>query len=157
MLYLRFTFSSRAAEPIKSIVQETFLNMERAIPKSRPDGITLLSILFWILAIFAIIGGLLMVGAKDAIIDMMKNQPDISQSIIDFMESLVIVIGAIALIIGILYIITGLGLWTMKPWARIIAIILAIISLLSFPIGTIIGILVLWYLFKPEIKEAFQK
>ncbi|RLF43800.1 MAG: hypothetical protein DRN29_09495 [Thermoplasmata archaeon] len=130
--------------------------MEQVIPKNRPDGITLLSILFWILAIFAIIGGLFMIGAKNAIIDMMKEQPNVSHSLINLMNSAMIFIGAIALLIGILYAIAGLGLWKLKPWARIIAIILAIISLLNFPVGTAIGIIVLWYLFKAEIKEAFR-
>jgi len=131
--------------------------MEQKVSKSRPDGITLLSMLFWILAIFAIIGGLFMIGAKNAIIDIMKEQPDVPRSMIELVDSVMIVMGVISLIFSILYIITGLGLWTLKPWARVIAIALAIISLLSFPIGTIIGIIVLWYLFKPEIKEAFEK
>ena len=124
---------------------------------SRPDGITLLSMLFWVLAILAIIGGIFMLGAKNAIIDIMEEEGDVSQSVIDFVDSILIVIGLIAFIIGILYLITGWGLWTLKPWARIIAIVLAIISLFNFPVGTIIGIIILWYLFKPEIKEVFQK
>lgn len=97
-----------------------------------------------------------MIGAKNAIIDMMKEQPNVSHSLINLMNSAMIFIGAIALLIGILYAIAGLGLWKLKPWARIIAIILAIISLLNFPVGTAIGIIVLWYLFKAEIKEAFR-
>ena len=123
---------------------------------SRPDGIALLSILFWVLAALAIIGSLVMFGAKNAIIDIIQDQPDVSESVIDFVDSMMIVGGVIALIVAVLYIITGWGLWTMKSWARIVAIILAIISLLSFPIGTIIGIVILWYLFKPEIKEVFH-
>ena len=97
-----------------------------------------------------------MFGAKNAIIDIIQDQPDVSESVIDFVDSMMIVGGVIALIVAVLYIITGWGLWTMKSWARIVAIILAIISLLSFPIGTIIGIVILWYLFKPEIKEVFH-
>lgn len=124
---------------------------------SRPDGITLLSMLFWVLAILAIIGGIFMLGAKNAIIDIMEEEGDVLQSVIDFVDSILIVIGLIAFIIGILYLITGWGLWALKPWARIIAIVLAIISLFNFPVGTIIGIIILWYLFKPEIKEVFQK
>ena len=64
-------------------------------------------------------------------------------------------VGAIYVIVGLIDFLIAYGLWTLKPWARIVAIIFAIIGLLSFPIGTIISIIILWYLFKPEIKEAF--
>ena len=130
--------------------------MEKENVKTRPEGITLLAALFWILAILALIGGLFMVGTKDAIIEVMQDQPDVTQEIIDLVDSIMIGAGIIALLFALLYIITGWGLWTLKSWARIVAMILAVISLLSFPIGTIIGIVVLWYLFKPEIKAAFQ-
>jgi hypothetical protein len=130
--------------------------MEQDASKERPDGIGLLAGLFWVLAILAIIGGLFMIGAKEPIIDVIEEEGETSQSVIDLVESLLLGIGTILIIIGIIDIIIGWGLWTLQPWARIAGIILAILSLLNFPIGTIFGIIILWYLFKPEIKEAFQ-
>ena len=124
---------------------------------SRPEGITLLSALFWVLALLAIIGGLIMMVTSNALIELIEEEgKDVPHEVIDLLDSLFIGIGIIIIIMGILYIITGWGLWTMKSWARLVAIILAIISVLNFPIGTILGIIILWYLFKPEIKEAFQ-
>lgn len=131
--------------------------MEKKSVNTRPEGITLLAALFWILAILALVVGLFMVGAKDAIIEIMEDEPDITEGIIDLVDSILLGTGIIAFVLAILYIITGWGLWTLKSWARIVAIILAVISLLSFPIGTIIGIVILWYLFKPEIKTAFHQ
>jgi hypothetical protein len=64
-------------------------------------------------------------------------------------------LGAIGIIIGLIYFLIAWGLWTLKPWARMMAIIFAVIGLLSFPVGTVISIIILWYLFKPEIKAAF--
>ncbi len=130
--------------------------MEQVVSKGRPDGITLLSALFWVLAILAIISGLFMVGAKDALIEIIEEDSGTSQSVIDFIDSIFIGVGVIMFILAIIYIVVGWGLWTLKSWARLAAIILAIISLISFPIGTILGIIILWYLFKPEIKAAFQ-
>ena len=60
------------------------------------------------------------------------------------------------LIVGLIQLLIAWGLWTLQSWARTIAIIFAIIGLIGFPIGTIISIIILWYLFKPEIKEAFH-
>ncbi|HEC76636.1 MAG TPA: hypothetical protein ENI33_05215 [Thermoplasmatales archaeon] len=64
--------------------------------------------------------------------------------------------GIIIVLIGLIDLLIAYGLWTLKSWARTMAIIFAIIGLIGFPIGTIISIIILWYLFKPEIKEAFH-
>ena len=50
----------------------------------------------------------------------------------------------------------GIGLLTGKEWGRIMSIIHAALSVLNIPIGTVIGILVLIYLNKPEVKDYFE-
>ena len=50
----------------------------------------------------------------------------------------------------------GIGLLLGKAWGRIISIINAVLSLLSIPIGTVIGVLVLIYLTKSDIREYFE-
>jgi hypothetical protein len=47
-------------------------------------------------------------------------------------------------------IIAGLGLLSYKPWARILALILAVLNLPGFPVGTIVGIYTLWALLDDE-------
>jgi hypothetical protein len=44
------------------------------------------------------------------------------------------------------------GLLKYKAWARILAIVLAILNLILFPIGTLIGIYTLWVMFNDETK-----
>lgn len=51
----------------------------------------------------------------------------------------------------------GYGLWKTKQWARIGAIALALLGLLAFPVGTIIGALTIWHLVKPEVAEEFER
>ena len=41
---------------------------------------------------------------------------------------------------------TGWGLLRQADWARILAMVLAVLGLFLFPIGTIIGIYVIWVL-----------
>ena len=114
--------------------------------------------LFWILAILGLVYGLIALGAKDAIIEILKEQPEVTESIIDLVDLSMVITGILSFAMAILYLIVGLGLWTVKPWARIFAIILAIASLLMFPVGTIIGIVALYYLFfRTEVTAAFQK
>ena len=50
----------------------------------------------------------------------------------------------------------GIGLLAGKEWGRVLSLVHAGFSLLSIPIGTIIGILVIIYLIKPEVREYFQ-
>jgi type IV pilus assembly protein PilA len=57
--------------------------------------------------------------------------------------------------IGILEVACGIGLWKLKPYGRTLQLAFAWIGLLAFPFGTVIGILILVYLFKPGIKVLF--
>jgi len=50
----------------------------------------------------------------------------------------------------------GIGLLMGKGWGRIISIINAVFNLINFPIGTVIGVLVLIYLTKPDVREYFE-
>ena len=49
----------------------------------------------------------------------------------------------------------GYGLLTRKPWARVLTIVVGILGLINFPIGTAIGIYTLWVLTQPAATEYF--
>lgn len=53
-------------------------------------------------------------------------------------------------------IIAGMGLFKRKEWARILTLILSVLHLLSFPIGTAVGVYSIWALVQPENVEAFK-
>ena len=50
----------------------------------------------------------------------------------------------------------GIGVLLGKAWGRIISIINAVLGLLNIPIGTVIGVLVLVYLMRTDVKEYFE-
>lgn len=50
----------------------------------------------------------------------------------------------------------GLGLLQYKSWARILAIILGIVNLILFPIGTAVGIYTLIIMFNEQTKALFR-
>ena len=52
--------------------------------------------------------------------------------------------------------ITGWGLLKLRPWARILGIVLAVIGLINFPIGTAVGIYGLWVLLTKETERLFN-
>ena len=60
-------------------------------------------------------------------------------------------------ILSIPGIIAGMGLFKRKEWARILTLILSVLHLLSFPIGTAVGVYSIWALVQPENVEAFKE
>jgi len=58
---------------------------------------------------------------------------------------------------GIARLVVGLGLLKLSPWARWAAVVLAILGLGGFPIGTAIGVLTLIYLLGDDGRQAFEQ
>jgi hypothetical protein len=51
--------------------------------------------------------------------------------------------------------IAGIGMIKLRPWARIVGIVLSAINLIGFPIGTILGAYGLWVLLNKETERLF--
>ena len=77
-----------------------------------------------------------------------------------------VAVGAVMLLIGLIELIIAYGLWAGKGWARFIAIIFAVLSLLFGLLGTIGGsissllvlllsLLILFYLYRAPVKAYF--
>jgi hypothetical protein len=78
--------------------------------------------------------------------------------------------GWLAVGVGVLWLLTGFGLWALQSWARMVALIVAGVSLFEavlaffqFP-GTGVGFamalmpgLILWYLSSADMKAAFAE
>ena len=76
--------------------------------------------------------------------------------------------GWLAIAAGIAWLLVAFGLWSLQPWARLVAMIVAgfslfeaVLAMFQFP-GTGIGLgmslmplLILWYLNSREVKAAF--
>ncbi len=56
---------------------------------------------------------------------------------------------------GVLTIAAVVGLLRLREWGRWLAIVLAILGLILFPVHTIVGALIIWYLLSDEAKHAF--
>src|SRR5207342_434060 len=78
--------------------------------------------------------------------------------------------GWLAVVTGIVWILAALGLWTLQPWARLFAMIIAgfaifeaVLAFFQFPgsgIGfgmAIMPVLILWYLSTDEVRTAFSQ
>lgn len=118
---------------------------------SRDDGIRLVSIYHFVAAGLTLLGAL--ISLLVLLVPFMAYAPPRD------MTFFVILFGLLFLILGglaLLYLVTGIGLWRRKEWARWVALVLAVLGLLNFPIGTIIGALVIWFLLREDVQAAFR-
>ncbi len=67
------------------------------------------------------------------------------------------VLMAITILVSIPGVIAGIGLFKRKEWARILTLIISVLNLFSFPIGTGIGIYSIWALVQNEVVVEFKK
>lgn len=134
--------------------------MQGTASTQRPTGVTILAILAIIGGVLGILVGLLGVlggGAVAASLDAGAG-------------GLIIIFSIVSIVIGALYLAFGIGAWGLKPWAWMLGVIGAGLSLLSSIaqmiitqniggniLGAVIAAVILFYLFTPAVKQAFGR
>lgn len=126
--------------------------------RRRPTGVTIIAILEILGALVMLfVGGLALIGGEAA-----------SALGLGLVSGLIAVLGAIMLILGIVMLGVAWGLWTGKGWAwtfAIVFIVLGIVVGLAQMITggyhgiltLIIQIIIVYYLFRPNVKAYFGK
>ena len=84
--------------------------------------------------------------------ELVEDEP-IAQNVISFIGNS---IGMILVFISLLGVIGGIGLFSYRPWARILVMIVSALNCLNVPVGTAKGIYSLWVLMQPETIELFE-
>lgn len=114
------------------------------VQRTRPLGITIITIIVAIYGILAIIAGITMLGFS-------------------------VTAGIITLILGVLELILAWGLWTLQPWAFWTTVVIEVLSLINAIfalvqggiatgiIGIVIALIILIYLFADaNVRAAFR-
>ncbi len=60
------------------------------------------------------------------------------------------------MVVSIPGIVTGVGLLKMRPWARMLGIVISALNILNFPFGTAVGVYGLWVLLSTETLALFE-
>ncbi len=114
--------------------------------RTRPGVVTLLAVLNILGGVAGCLMGVAMFFMPTAVA---------SGQVPDGAPMLLAVFAGVTLVLSAVYLVCGVGLWKMKSYGRTIQLVLAFIGLLGFPIGTIVSGLIIWYLFKPDVKVQF--
>jgi hypothetical protein len=70
---------------------------------------------------------------------------------------LMLILSVVVLLIAVIEGATAYGLLARKPWGRILAIIVSILSLLSIPLGTILGAFGLYTLMRQGAEQDYAR
>jgi len=115
--------------------------------RRRPILVTVVGILYFLLALFALLAGAALLVTADW----------------EF--------GLVTLIVGLIYIVIAMGCFYGWVWVWVLAVIFGVINILlniatmimdnfvnwlSPVISILIGLLILWYLFTPKVKRWFE-
>jgi hypothetical protein len=76
-----------------------------------------------------------------------------AQFVLSIIANVLIIFFAVLSIPGI---IAGIGLFKRKEWARILTLIISVLDLFNFPLGTAVGVYSIWALVQPETIEHFK-
>lgn len=119
------------------------------------------AVLTWIGALFSFIGGIAMIffgSLGSTFMGGMMGAGMMDEAVMGgLMTAVTVVVGIILVVLSGLYAYTGYGLWLHKPWSRIVVIVLSVLNLFSFPIGTLIGTFGIWFFgFEETAKSLFS-
>ncbi|MBX3014650.1 MAG: hypothetical protein KF832_24230 [Caldilineaceae bacterium] len=120
--------------------------------QQRGDGITLIAGYHFLVAGLFLVGTLILM-LPTAILGLVGMVEDPGAF---FGMMAVGFVALVTLVLCLVYLAVGYGLWTLRAWARIAAIALAMISLFGIPIGTIAGSITLWHLLRSEVAAKFE-
>ncbi len=107
---------------------------------SRPTGVTILAVLAIIDSILILLVGLFFAGFFAF-----------------FLPGLGALILVFSFVVFLLEFVAAICLFTGRNWARILAMVVAVLELFSFPVGTIFAIVGLYYLTRPRVVAYFKQ
>lgn len=102
--------------------------------------------------ILGLLGALAIYLSFNFAFDLVDHDP-LVQKILSFTGS---TLSLIILFFSCLGIIGGAGLFSYKPWARVLVLIVSAINCINVPIGTAKGVYSIWVLMQPEAIELFE-
>jgi len=105
-----------------------------AAPPPRPMAVTVTGIFFVILGVLVTLMGLLVLvlGQAAGALSDFENMPGLGGAV----GGVITVFGVIILVFGILWLASGIGVFMAKQWARIIGIIMGVLGVIVFGLGT---------------------
>jgi len=120
---------------------ETISSSEESRSDGQPAALSIVAVLYSLWSVLTVVTGGFMV---------------LSDTYFGLSGPIVAGIGSMVFFVGLFGLIIAWSLWNRVAWAHWIAVLCVAVGLMGFPLGTILSFILLWYLFKPDIKQAFH-
>ena len=130
--------------------------------RTRPLGVSILSVLAYIGAVVTLIGGIAMIAGSTVVSTLIEKLVPEYASWSAAGTALLIFLGIVFILLAVLDYFIGRGLWDGKEWARILVLIFLVLGILGslspFEIvSIIIDALLIWYLgFNKDVRNYFK-
>ncbi len=99
-----------------------------AYPRTRPLGVAILAVLVGLFGLILVLSGLLALVGAVAI-------SYLGRGFVGYGGLPLFAVGAIVLILGVIVLASALGLWHLRMWALVLAVIISFIELLSYALS----------------------
>jgi len=105
---------------------------------------------------FSVLGVIMGVGVF-TILNLVARMPDVDEEAIRILQTIGFVLPWFFIVLSLPGIVGGIGLLKQQGWARILILIKSFLDLVSFPIGTAVGIYSIWVLFDKRTEKLFAE
>ncbi len=120
--------------------------------------VKIIGIIYIVFGALVVFGGLLlMLGLMVGGAALEVANPESIEGIGAILAGVGFIAGLFVIAVGTLEIVVAVNLRNFKPWARIAQMVISALGLLSFPIGTAVGIYALWALLNKDTASLFEE
>lgn len=116
----------------------------------------LLAILWLAASALSAIGGLILLVLGNALFPHMRQMGAPPEMPVSFLTALFDTLGVVILAKAAVGFFAGWGLLQRDPWARVLLLVLAFISLINIPFGTALGVYTLWVLLPGTSQQEYD-
>ena len=128
----------------------------QSVPGRVQQHVHLLGILWLAISAFNAVAGLILLVLANTLFAHLHEMGAPPQVPTSFLSALLSTIGIIVLAKSACGFFAGWGLLQREPWARIVALVLAFISLFNIPFGTAIGVYTMWVLLPGQSQQEYD-
>jgi hypothetical protein len=76
---------------------------------------------------------------------------------ISILSTVAVLVAGFLAVLAVPGLVAGIGLLARKSWARILALVVGVLGIVNFPIGTVIGLYTFWVLLQRDADAYFRR